>query len=249
MANRTLQFYGYAYGTTPVQLNAHINGEVVFSGTVPTTDQPLPIGDYPDMSEAPVLFTVADSALVSTEFEGSLPMTVSIATGDGIALGEIFCNYMISEESQWTCQTANSTIAGDVWTVGTVTEGSASAIAVGQLVLGSIVPFNYDFYVKSGNEDGTWVLNRNTTLPPTTATGDVGASTYTVYPGNVTAFSNCYEGIPTNSDNSADPRSSVTIDAVAQNPARDGDDGTWTWVVPQGSTIAYNLNISLGNVA
>ena len=244
MANRTLQFYGYAYGTVPVQLNAHINGEVVFSGTVPTTDQPLPVGDYPDMSEAPVLFTVADSALVPTEFEGSLPMTVSVATGDGIALGEIFCNYMTQYVSTNDCVIGNSSIANNALTIGSVISGN---LIVGQELW-------VDPYV-----DGAWkVLIEGLDLansyayvspPQTVASTTMAGATIAALPGNATAFNDCYMGIPTNTDSSADSRSSVTVDGVVQNPVRDGADGSWTWVVPQGSTIAYNFNIALGNVA
>ena len=241
MANRTLQFYGYAYGTTSVQINAHINGEVVFSGTVPTVDQPLPVGDVPDMSSAPVLFTVADSALVPTEFSGSLPMTVSVATGDGIALGEIFCNYMPQVESANVFVGENSSIAGHYFTLGTATLG---APAVGQqlwtegeawrAMISNTTPVVGEFWVEPAQ-----------TVAPTTIQGTVILS----LPGNASVFDNCYFGTPVNSEGTADPRSSVTIDGIVQNPQRDGEDGTWGWIVPQGSTIAHNLNIALGNVA
>ena len=243
MANRTLQFYGYAYGTTPVQLNAHINGEVVFSGTVPTVDQPLPVGDVPDMSSAPVLFTVADSALVPTEFSGSLPMTISVATGDGIALGEIFCNYLPSATSTNPCVIANSSITGNTLTVGTVVSG---ILTIGQdLWVDPYVTGAWRTTLLGGTGPVNYYVNPPQTVSATTMTGGI----LTQVAGNATTFSSCYEGVPTNSDGTADPRSSVTIDGVVQNPARDGEDGTWAWIVPQGSTIAYNLNVALGNVA
>ena len=93
MANRTIQFYGYAYGNTPVQLNAHINGEVVFSGAVSTVDTPTP-SDQINMGPAPVLFSVENSPLFPVEFSGSYPMTLSVATGYSVALSQILCNYM-----------------------------------------------------------------------------------------------------------------------------------------------------------
>ena len=244
MANRTLQFYGYAYGTTPVQLNAHINGETVFSGVVTTLDQPLPVGDSPDMSSAPVLFTVADSPLIPTEFQGSLPMTVSVTTGDGIALGEIFCNNMTQYALTNQCVIENSSIANNALTIGTVTSGN---LTVGQELWA-------DPYV-----DGAWkVVIQGLNLansyayvvpPLTVASTTMAGATLVGSPGNATTFTDCYTGIPTNTDSSADPRSSVTIDGVVQNPPRDGANGTWTWIIPQGSTIAHNLNIALGNVA
>ena len=91
MANRTLQFHGLAYGDVPVQINAHINGQLVFTGAVPTVsgDPPLePV--YP----TPVLFSVVESALFPTSFSGAYPMTISVATGYAIDVNEVRCNYM-----------------------------------------------------------------------------------------------------------------------------------------------------------
>jgi hypothetical protein len=94
MANRTLKFYGIAYGSVPVQLNAHINGEVVFSGEVPTTNQPFPEPtDSVDMTSATVLFTVDNNPLFHNTFMGSYPMTISVATGDGIYVQRVNSNY------------------------------------------------------------------------------------------------------------------------------------------------------------
>ena len=93
MANRTIQFCGYAYGNVPVQLNAHINGQTVFSGAVDTLNESLPSPGI-DMTNAPVLFSVVESELFPTTFAGSYPMTVSVATGYGVLLSTTNCNYM-----------------------------------------------------------------------------------------------------------------------------------------------------------
>lgn len=171
MTNRTLQFMGIAYGNVPVQLNAHINGELIFSGAVETVDTPLP-DTAPDMSGEVPLFTLVDSSLFPVEFSGSYPMTISVATGDGIYIEHVHCNYM--------------------W---------------GRDPVGNVVT-----------------------------------------PGNATTFVQCYNGTPTNSDGTHDSRSSVTIDGVPQNPNRTGLPGQWTWEIIQGSTIACNFNIAVGNV-
>ena len=101
MANRTLQFYGYAYGDVPVQLNAHINGQLVFSGSVATLNEVMPDPSV-DMNSAPVLFSVTESALYPTSYSGSYPMTISVATGYGIAVRETSCNYMFSSQGAGT---------------------------------------------------------------------------------------------------------------------------------------------------
>jgi hypothetical protein len=240
MANRTLQFYGYAYGNTPVQLNAHINGTTVFSGAVTTLNEPFPVAG-PDMTAAPVLFSVADSGLFPDTFSGSYPMTVSIATGDGVALGNVFCNYVDSIEATEACVTENSSITDNTLTVGTVTSG---AFAVGQVLQINGVN-NATKITGDKGAPASYYVVPSQTVAATTITG----WTMTSVAGNSTSFVSCYNGTPTNTDSTADPRSSVTLDDVAQNPSREGNIGTWTWMVPQGSTLACNLNVSSGNVA
>lgn len=253
MANRTLQFFGYAYGSSPVVINAHINGQTVFSGEVPTVNQPLPVGDNPDLTNAPVLFSVENSALVPTEFSGSLPMTISVATGNGIALGEVFCNYMQTANSQTTLSLENSSITGNLLSVGTVVSG---APATGQFLYcgpgGDVVGQTNPGLcpgariVGEGPTAGTYVVQDLFSAETNYNTGStvIGAWTVVPVPGNETTFLPCYTG-----SQIGDPRTNVSIDNVAQNPDREGEDGTWTWVVPQGSTIAYDLNVSTGNVA
>ena len=109
MADRTLQFCGYAYGDVPVQLNAHINGQVVFGGAVDTLNTPLPSLDI-DMANAPPLFSVT-SSLFSTDFSGSYPMTVTVGTGTGIYVCDINSNYMPVFD-----QAANVVIPGNATT-------------------------------------------------------------------------------------------------------------------------------------
>jgi len=72
----------------------------------------------------------------------------------------------------------------------------------------------------------------------------------TLTPGNATAFCVCYIGTPTNSEGTIDCRSSVVLNGNVQVPnAVPKSQGTWTWVVNNGSTLVCNLNVGLGNVA
>ena len=89
---RTFQFYGLAYGNSPVTLTASINSQQVFSGPVATLDQPFPtVG--PDESSQIVLFTIDNSVALNTDFAGSLPMTLVVNGGDGVFVEQIKCNY------------------------------------------------------------------------------------------------------------------------------------------------------------
>jgi len=166
---RTFQFYGLAYGNSPVTITAKINSTQIFSGTVPTVDQPLP-ATPPAESDQVVLFTIDNSAALNTDFAGSLPMTLVVSGGDGIWVEQIDANYY----------------PGD-------TQSDPNA-------------------------------------------------------GTVNGYSQCYQGSPTNSDNSQDPRSSVVIGGVSKSPQRPPD-GTWAWPITSGQTMTHNFNIGLGMVA
>ena len=235
--NRTLQFYGCAYGNSNVSLNATINGSVVFSGEVPTVDSQISNNDT-------LLFSLENSVLFPTNWQGSLPMSITVTGGDGVVFTDINSNYMQSFTVEQIVM-ENSSIEGNVLTVGTVTVGTVTAnlLLSGTGVLGNT-------FIQSGS-GSTWIVatrpdpSVGQSVPSTTIIGKI----YNPIPGNATAYFCCYNGTPTNSENTPDPRSSVTIDGVSQVPPLVTSKGVWTWLVPTGSTIAYNLNVSLGNCA
>jgi hypothetical protein len=235
---RTLQFEGYAYGNTPVILNAHINGNVVFSGEVATIDAPVP-SPSDGLPGSQVLFSVENSSLVPTDFSGALPMTISVANGYGVLVGNIMCNYMKTITPGASAVMADSTIDGTTLTVGSVTSGT---ITKGMYLTGTGVAPNTSIVSGSGL---TWTINNSQTVATTTITG----VNYVVIPGNATGFLSCFNGTPTNSEGTPDPRSSVTIDGVQQVPPQAPSLGVWVWNINPGSTLGYNLNVSLGNVA
>lgn len=236
--NRTLQFYGYAYGTSNVSITAIVNNTTVFSGEIPTIDLPLPQPSV-NLSDETVLFSVPNSTLFPTNWSGSYPMRVIVTGGYGVAFGTIECNYMLTATFDTPVVMENSSITGNVLTVGTVSSGT---VAVGQLLTGTDILAGTVIQSGSGT---TWIVNNSQTVPNTTITGQG----YTVIPGNATIYRPCYNGMPVNSENTPDPRSSVTIDGITQVPPLPTSEGTWGWVIPTGSTFAYNLNVSSGNCA
>jgi len=66
-------------------------------------------------------------------------------------------------------------------------------------------------------------------------------------PGTATAFVNAYTRVPYNSEKTPDVRSSVQIDGVP-HPDSGISRGHHTWVIPSGSTLSCNLNISKGYI-
>ena len=169
--NRTFQFYGIGFGNTPVTVTARVNSTEIFSGEIPTIDQPIDPWPYPQPAEVntTVLFSLSDSALLNTDFAGSLPSSIIVTGGYGAMIGWINCNY----------------------------------------------------------------YQGNTQTDP--AAGTVGN------------FALAYHGTPANSNGTIDPRSSVALDGVAQPVALDPE-GCNTWLIPTGSTMTYNWNISVGQV-
>lgn len=237
--NRTLEFLGIAYGNAPVLLNAHINGVTVFSGTVPTIDAPL---DPAGVLTQP-LFAADPAALpISTDFAGAYPVTISVANGNGIVVAGVYSNYMLTLIPNASAVMDNSTISGNILTVGTLTSGT---IVVGSQLSGTGVMANT--YIISGS-GLTWTVNNSQTVDATTITGQSWAS----IPGNATGFSTCYfNQTPTNNTNPPDPRANITIDGVAQPhpPVTPETTGPCNYTVPAGSTMAFDLTVSLGNVA
>ena len=235
--NRTLQFYGLAYGNNNVSLTATINGTTVFSGEVPTINSPIPVPSI-DTSNDVILFSIENSTLFPTNYSGAYPMSIAVSGGYAAVLNNINCNYMPTGNVNTTVM-ENSSISGNVLTVGTVSSGT---VAIGQMLTGTDIVANTR--IESGS-DATWIVNNSQTVPNTTITGEL----ITTVPGVADEYQLCYDGYPVNSEATPDPRSGVIIDGIAQVPPLPKSQGLWGWIVPSGSTIAYNLNVSLGNCA
>ena len=137
----------------------------------------------------------------------------------------------------------NSTINGTTLTVGTLTSGE---IVVGQRLLGTGVADNTTI---TGGSGSVWTVDISQTVP---ATLIQGYGQYIPVPGNATAFTECYVNqTPTNGTNPPDPRANVTLDEVPQpHPAVTPESmGPCNYTIPPGSTLGFDLTISLGNVA
>lgn len=95
-ANRTFQFRGLGYGDSNVTVTARVNSTQIFSGTI-TTVAGDPFGPefypIPQVAYDTVAFTLNDSALLNTDFAGSLPMTIEISGGNAVIFSEILSNY------------------------------------------------------------------------------------------------------------------------------------------------------------
>jgi hypothetical protein len=92
--NRTFQFIGNGYGDTHVSVTVTVAGTQVFSGEIPTLNVPWDPPNPPwDPTTQVVLFELADSAALNTDFSGSLNTTVVASGGYGANFQLINSNY------------------------------------------------------------------------------------------------------------------------------------------------------------
>ena len=91
--NRNLQFYGFAYGDTPVTLDVKINGQQVFLNTVSTIPGSMPEDAYSTVCNQ-LLFEVNDTSLFPVTFSGSYDHSIEVSGGQGILISLVKSNWM-----------------------------------------------------------------------------------------------------------------------------------------------------------
>ena len=89
MTNRTIRFHGQGYGPTAVEISVTANGSQVFNGPVPTVDQPLVPLPWP-LEQSEILFSME----VPLEFQGTMPIEITVNSGGGILLEKMSINYV-----------------------------------------------------------------------------------------------------------------------------------------------------------
>jgi hypothetical protein len=100
MANRTIQIYGQGFGSTPAEIVVTANGNTVFSGTIPTTNDPLPVLPNIEYSTQEIFeFTVDPS------FSGQLPMTCQVTNGT-VIFAQVEMNYSFIRNPVYTQEQA-----------------------------------------------------------------------------------------------------------------------------------------------
>jgi hypothetical protein len=89
MTNRTIQFHGQGFGPTAVEISVTANGSQVFNGPVPTLDQPLVPLQWP-LEQSEILFSIE----VPVEFQGTMPVEITVNSGGGILFHDVSINYV-----------------------------------------------------------------------------------------------------------------------------------------------------------
>jgi len=78
MANRTIQFLGLAYGSTPANMQVTADGSAVFSGNLTTLDQPVP--RLPDATLIDTTYSLFSLEL-DTSFSGNVNVSCQVNNG------------------------------------------------------------------------------------------------------------------------------------------------------------------------
>jgi hypothetical protein len=223
---------GLAYGSEPVNIVAKINSTTVYSGPLPTIDQPVSPVPEPIPTDMSVLFSIDNSSALNTDFAGSLPMTIEVSGGSGVIFGDILSNY---------CQEPNTAVYAN-GEIPVVEDPNSTTEQVNAIIVPKAnPPFNATEmaflnipgpYTQQQNEEFQALLLLHN-IPCYVSSGP-------------NEFQSNYIGTPVNSENTPDPRSTVYINGVQQVPPTPVSHGVWNWFMPAGSTFAYNWNISTG---
>jgi hypothetical protein len=187
----------------------------VFSGTIATVDQPLPVLPNLSINLPEILCTFE----IDLAFTGQIPMTCTVNSGT-IIFAEVYANYVRIPNPVYTPeQIATLTNPG-------TTQATCVAIFT-QVANPPLSQQDIDTLLdpSSTPEQENTILVAHNCLPYISS----GASGY---------------GLIDNSD----PRSSVTINGIAQTPDHGELPGTWWWTVAPGSSLAYQLDVDPATV-
>jgi hypothetical protein len=108
MTTRTVKMFGLAYGSSPAEITVTSNGETVYSGTVPTLNQPPLTWPDPSMVDATVEFCTFE---IDMEFTGQIPMTSSVSSGT-VIFANIFANYRRIANPVYTSEQISALLDG-----------------------------------------------------------------------------------------------------------------------------------------
>jgi hypothetical protein len=84
-----MRFHGQGFGPTAVEISVTADGNQVFNGPVPTLDQSLVPLPWP-LEQSDILFSME----VPLEFQGTMPIEITVNSGSGILLEKMSINYV-----------------------------------------------------------------------------------------------------------------------------------------------------------
>ena len=215
MSNRTIKFYGRAYGTEPCAMTINCNGATVFSGEVPTVilkpgqRAPVPV---PNMNKEVDTVELCSFDIVKT-VTGLVPMTIEVTAGS-VLLGEVMSNYMMILNPAYSIDQLAK--LGHPASTDTDKLTIYNAVAVPPLSLAEKTALMNPAILDTDKDP---ILSAHGCDVMISTGANFAATQYEV-------------------------RHNVTIDGVPQTPdTTDFTGGTWWWMLQAGSTMTCNFEV------
>jgi hypothetical protein len=216
MTNRTVKLLGYGFGATPAEITVTLEGTTIYSGTVNTADQPVP--DLPNLDLMPDQTELCSFEL-PISFSGQKAMTCEVNSGT-VIFSEIYATYALIVNPVFS--NADKTVI-------------FSDTATNQQKYDVIAPHAVPSFTTEEESQIVSLGLYNLTVQTILATHGVSIFVSSG-PSN---FGDIYP--------QGDERSNISIDGIAKNPVHSGEYiGTFWWTIPDGSTLAYDLNVTAG---
>jgi hypothetical protein len=95
MTVRTFKQCGQGFGSEPIGIVAKINDIIVFEGTVPAIDEPLPVQPDNDDQFTTVLFSWENTV----DFAGTESMEITVIGPGTLFLTDTIANYVVSKDN------------------------------------------------------------------------------------------------------------------------------------------------------
>lgn len=234
MTNRIIQVIGQGFNPTPVSIVATVDGNVVYSGTVPTVDQGIYVTQLPEHSELQGQLTSTKTALFSFEkdlnYQGNVSITISV-TGGSVWFGTVISNYVsgrylnpaLTPEQQAVVNNSSSTMAELQQIQFDIANPSFTAEQIAQLQTYTSFPYP--------DEVQAMVVEHNAKLRWHSSGAAFDRLTNIEEGTDVTWSSVSIDGVD------------HTINPHAYDPPRAG---TWWWTVGSGETFEGKIHVPLG---
>lgn len=216
MTNRTVKLLGYGFGATPAEISVTLDGTTIYTGAVTTANQAIP--------ELPNLDLMGDQAELCSfelpvDFAGQKAMTCEVTNGT-VIFAEITANY---------CSIINPVFSQSDLDV------IFSGTATNQEKYNVIAPHAAPAFSTEEESQIVSLGLYNSTVQPILATHGVSL----MISSGASTFADIYVA--------GDERSNISIDGIAKNPVHSGEyTGTFWWVISEGSTLSYDLNVDAG---
>lgn len=216
MTNRTVKFLGQAYGTSPVDITVTVNGETVYTGPVPTLNQPMSVWPL-NNDECVTLFTTQNPV----DFAGTIPMTVRVNSGYGIKFVIALANYV---------PVPNPVYTPEQFAIVTSPDGGQQTLDIFTAL--ATPPFTSAEIAELADP----------TLPDAQYRALLSAHGLSIY---VSGGVDYYDDMFWPGDSRTNVTMNG-IALTPPNPRPPGQDGDWTWNVPVDSILGFDFLIDPG---